>query len=461
MNVTARIRLYSHIQNGLFVLLLITVMALLAWLTSRYQLNIDSTLTQRYSLSAASIQLLEQLSDPIHITAYASNNSEARQPIKEFIKRYQKHKSDIQLKFINPDYAPEAARQHNIQLFNELDSELIIEYQGRQEHLKQLTEVKLTPILQQLARSRHHQIVFLEGHGERNLKDYDQQGLSQLAEQLKTRGFQVHSLNFAKTNTIADKTQVLVLADPQKSLLPGEITAIHNYVNQGGHLLWLIDGHEFQGLEELAAQWGLNVQPGLIVDPISQLLGVNDPSVVSITTEGYGRHPITSGLKNYITLFPQAHGLTVTPPEGWQSQSILKTNAQSWSETGTIKDRVTYEQENDISGPLDIGIALTQELSTHDDEVSTNQQRVVIIGDSDFLTNTFLRYGNNLDLVIKIMNWLSIEDNLIDIPTQVAADIQLQLSPDQMNLLLSLFLFMLPVIFISMGIMIGLQRRKT
>lgn len=451
MQVTKRTHLQASVQNTIFMVLLVVMIGLIAWLSNRYEMKADWTINNRHTLSETSKLLLDKLSDPITITIYASNDKNLRTAFTELLERYQQHKSDINIRFIDPFTVPAEVRERGIQY----DGEFIIEYQNRTEHVQEVppSEQDITSALERVARTENRVIVFLEGHGERSPTQHHNQDLSQWASALQKRGFELHNLNFGTPTDILDTATVLVIASPQKMLLPGEVTQIKNYIEKGGNLFWLIDPRAtLQGLEPLAQEFGLSIQAGIIVDPVSQLLGVNDPSVVSMTTQGYGAHPITDGFEEYVTLFPQAKGLLITETEAWQDTALLTTNPKVWSETGDITGAIEYNPETDIKGPLTIAVALDR------DEKAA--QRVVIVGDGDFLSNGYLGYAGNLDLGVKMMNWLALEDSFIDIPSKTAVDLNLKLSASAVLILGGFFLFLLPIMLISIGILIWLRRRK-
>jgi ABC-type uncharacterized transport system involved in gliding motility auxiliary subunit len=521
MQITERTRLHLRLQTSLFIILLITVIGLIAWLSTRYKLQADWTYNHRHTLSVASQTLLTEFVAPITITAYASKNKQLRQSIKELIQRYQKHKADIHLNFVDPYTVPNEVREKNI----EMDGELLINYQDRTERVStptlRLSEQEISSVLQRLVRSNKPVVAFLTGHGERSITGFNSPDLSEWAQELTQRGFDVQAINFGQNSLALATIKILVIASPQSKLLPAEIAFIEQYLNQGGNLLWLLDSDKLFGLEPLAAQLGLTLQPGILVDPTSQLLGVNDPSVISITSTGYGHHPVTAGLNEQLTLFPQAVGLEVEPPSGeWETNALLTTHPQAWSETGTIAGTVKYDPETDIDGPLTIAFALSRDRpenqgsnqaeavgnevtaapqstaieiepakvteslgnevtiaqqsaaievdkvtespsSTTDINVnSSTQQRIIIIGDGDFLSNALLGFAGQLDFGLKIINWLAQDDNLIKIPAKTALDLKLDLSSNMAIFLGLFFLFILPGTLIGTGISIWLRRRR-
>ena len=157
MIVTAQSRRFARLQYYLFIVLFLCVIGLLAWLSTRYVYQADWTASGRNTLSEASVELLEELSGPIVITAYARETSLMRQRIADVIGRYQRYKPDLTLNFVNPDKEPERVRELGITL----DGELVIHYQGRSENVQDIYEAGITNALQRVARGGERRLVFL------------------------------------------------------------------------------------------------------------------------------------------------------------------------------------------------------------------------------------------------------------------------------------------------------------
>lgn len=473
MFVTQKTLRQNRLTNALFLLLFLGVIGLLAWLSTRYSFEADWTANGRNTLSEASTALLAELHDPVTITSYATEDEAVRHAVTEIVAKYQHYKPDLTLNFVNPDLEPDTVRKLGISL----NGELVIQYQGRSENLKTLSEQGLTNSLQRLARSGERWLVFVEGHGERKPLGVANHDLGQWSQQLLSKGFKTQTHNLVQNPQLPDNTRVLVLAGPQLNLLPGEVAIIQQYVNAGGNLLWLSDPSDDatqHGLMPLASQLGIQFKPGMIVDPTTQILGVSDPRFALVAN--YPKHAITHNIDT-LTLFPQAHGLSFTPPEGWTGQSLLQTEPRSWSETGTMSGKLQFDTDKDIAGPLTLGVALSRTLSS---TISSNepdatqasadapakpaqpnqQQRIVVIGDGDFLANAYLGNGANLSLGINIINWLAHDDNLIDIPVRLTLDRQLDLSPLAKGIIGIGFLFVLPVLLGATGFSIWWRRRK-
>ncbi len=486
MKINRKTHLELRLQNLLFTVLFLAVVGLVAWLSTRYSAQFDWTAGGRHTLSDASRKVLDLMKEPITITAYARENAQLRNQIRDQVGRYSRYKKDLTLNFVNPDTQPDKVRELGITM----DGEMMVDYQGRTEKIQNAEESTLTNALQRLAVAKERHVVFLEGHGERSPQGQANHDLGQFGEELERKGITVSMVNLGVTPDIPDNTDVLVLAGPRANLLPGEVTLIQDYVKKGGNLLWLADPGELHGLAPLAEQLGIRFLPGTVVDASTQLFGIDDPTFALVAE--YPAHPVTYNFQT-MTLFPAAAALDKSADGDFLREPLLATLARSWTETGAIEGKIQIDEDKgERKGPLQIGYALTREIKPADkpaasgkkpeerpDKQSTaeqaekqdgetpkntgekpSEQRVVVIGDGDFLSNAFLGNGGNLELGLNIIHWLSQNEALINIPAKTAPDRKLELSPVASGVIAIGFLIALPVGLIGTGAAIWFKRRR-
>jgi ABC-type uncharacterized transport system involved in gliding motility auxiliary subunit len=453
VKLNSRVRLQIRIQSGIFLLLFVALLALLAWLSQRYPVTIDMSTNQRNSLSQETVRLLEQVDTPIDLTLFISPVNERKPTLEKLFERYQQSQPNIRVQSLNPDLHPDLLRIHDIRF----DGEVLLQYGGRTEKVSQINEANVSNAIQRLLRRGERWLVFLKGHGERNPYGEANHDYSQFATQLAGKGYTIEDLTLSQIGSIPDNTDVLILASPRVALLPGEIRLLQEYIDGGGNFLWLADPDQaMEGLEMLGENLATGFVPGIIVDPNSQLMGLER---IDFTLIGeYPRHPITSNL-NSLSLFPKAQAIEFYGDENWQRQNFLQSDVRSWNETGDLQGDV-YKGDNDdeISGPLTIGMSLAR--SKHDSDSQLLEQRVVIVGAADFLSNSYLGNGSNVEIGINLINWLSHDDRLISISPRPAPDTRLELSPPEQLAIAIFFLLVLPLGLLFSGLRIWLKRRK-
>ena len=456
MKINARKHLEIRLQNLVFTLLFLAVAGLLGWLSTRYAAQFDWTAGGRHSLSAASAKILDLFQGPVKITAYAREEKALRERIVEQVGRFQRHKKDLSLAFVNPDTQPDKAREQGIVEKGEMQAE----YQGRRETVMEPSESAIANALQRLAHAKEQHIVFLEGHGERSPRGQANFDLGQFGEELKRKGVNVSLINLAATPDIPDNTDVLVLAGAKVNLLPGEVAKILDFVKRGGNLWWLADPGDLHGLAPLAQQLGLKFLPGTVVDASTQLLGINDPTFALVAE--YPPHPITQGFGE-MSVFPTAAALEKAGDSAFERVPLLATARRSWTETGPVEDKIQFDADKgEREGPLQIGWALTRKAAAGEKKAAAESpgQRVIVVGDGDFLANSYLGNGGNLNLGFNMIHSLSQNGEFINVPAKTAADKTLVLSNIASVGIAVGFLFLLPAGLFGSGAYIWFKRRR-
>jgi len=440
-------KILSNLKNLAVLLGLLILLGNLAFLSHSTQTKIDLTANAGNTLSDASFKLLETLDAPIMVTAYIRKALPIRQQISQLIQRYQYYKTDISLKFIDPKTDIKAAKTLNIGK----QGLIMVSYKQRTEKITFLDESSFTNALLQLSHSSQRWVSFLVGHGERSPEGKANFDLGLFAKELTRRNINAQTLNLAQVLTIPDNTALLVLSTPRTELLLGEINLIKNYIKQGGNLLLLTDPED-RYLKPLEQQLGISKLVGTIVDTHSNLYGIDDPSFVLVSQ--YNRHPVTKGMQT-MTVYPMVAALKITKKTDFMVEPILKTIEQAWTETDEIKGKIKFDKETqEVTGSLNIALALTRNLN------KGTQQRIVVIGDGDFLSNTFLGNVGNLEMGLRLFNWLTHDDQFIDIPIKVATDRRLNLTPLTIGIMGFGFLFIIPSCLIAVGFFIWYKRKR-
>lgn len=450
MKINNKTQRQLKIQNVLFYLLMIGLVILLAQLSLKTDTQMDWTSNQRHSLSKTTTAFLKQLDKPIIIQAFVSEGSELKYVLTTLLNRYKSYQPALIVNYIDPDFSPEIVRELKIQQ----QGEMVISLGEQKKHVLDLSEQTLTNALISVSREQDKWLVFIEGHGERQPENQANFNLSTWTTTLKQKGFKTKTLNLIQHQQIPRNTAAVIIASPEKPWLPGEITILKEYLATGGNLLWLIEPSDNPPLSALAEHLGLDIVPGTVIDPNTQSLGISDRQFALVTD--YANHPIGQATSS-VTLFPKATAIELKAYQKqphWQYQALLSTPENVWSDTSPSL-QAKYQEGIDTAGPLNLGYLLTPIEPQQD-----KQQRIVVIGDGDFLSNSFIGNAANLELGLAIINWLAEDDSLINIPTRMTVDKQLTL--DKMaSLFIGLgFLVVVPATLLLIGLSLWWYRRR-
>lgn len=395
----------------------------------QFPISIDMTANKINSLSESNRTLLSAVDQPLIVELYSTNKNIIEQT-KTILSLFQKESTYVTLNLHDKLLDPVDKAQLRLQTHNNL----LLMYKDRKKAIdinaEEWNAQIFSNLIQHMVRGIDDWVVFLSGHGECEPFGKENRDLSQLTTALKTTGINVASLNLGEISRIPDNTKMLVIADPKIAFLPEETHHILNYVREGGNLLWLLNPNTTPHLDELAQELGIRWQSGTLLDQKSHAMGTPHPAISILRT--YPNHAITQPLK-MLTVFPWARALQVEEPSklGWQRLPLLITHESATQENKTIK------------GPFTIGIALEK-----------NNQRIVAIGNTTFLSNASIHNYGNLALAHNLFNWLITTDFLLNTsikPAQPLVDLSFTESIFTKTTLQFIFPFCLPFLYLLIG----------
>ena len=122
---------------------------------------------------------------------------------------------------------------------------------------------------------------------------------------------------------------------------------------------------------------------------------------------------------------------------------------------GLTEEMVFNVDSGDVAGPITIAVALHRK-----NTVTDGSQRMVVIGDSDFLSDAYIGAGANLNLGLNAFNWLIGDDDFISVEVPSAADTKLELNDQHLAIIGFGFFLIIPVTLLLIGFRIWYVRRN-
>lgn len=458
-------------QQALSALLIVAAIGLLGWLSTQYKKEFDWTAGHRNSLTAASIKQLAGMKGPVKILAFAPTGADSRAEIIQFFNRYSVAKKNFTVEYVDPAKSPAKVKEFNIAAAGDL----VVNYDGRHEVVRfgDMNEPNITQALQRLSYAEERFVVFLTGHGEHALDDRGAAGYAGLAQILKDNGLKAQALNLAAIPKIPDNASALVVAGPSAALVEGETKILLDYLARGGHLVWLSDPDTPPPPDALVKALGVSFDKGTAVFPEYAQLGGDPGQFIAL---GYPHTAITEDLTEN-TIFPLVTSISsdaaAKPEPAWRPQPFLQSTQNAWLETGPMTGEIGFEaDQGDKPGPLTLGLLLTRDGKAPEAAAAkpgekpaelaakTPEQRVALVGDSDWVSNSLLGQAGNTKLALNLLRWAVSRDEQLGITVPPVPDQSLDLSPLVAMSIEAGFLVLLPLGLLLTGVFRWLVRRR-
>lgn len=435
----------------LAILLMIGILVIVNFLVIRHGGRWDLSETQRFSLAPQTFQVLGQLKQDIHVRVFAHERSPGFGAYRDLFEAYTHINPHILVTFIDPEKEPQLAKEFDI---TKIDTAVF--QSGTQTiQVTKPTESNLTSAIIRVSKDEKKRIVFLEGHGERRIKDTEKGGLSFLQERLETQGYEVGRGILTENDEPLQGATVLVVAGPREPASGTETSLIANFVNSGGRVLLLLDPQTTTGLDSLIAQWGLTLGPGIIVDPEDR---VSQGSPTALLVRRFTEHAITQGFTAPILLpVSQSVSFNQTAALRWTFSSLTQSSEESWAETDFSLNTPEFNADKDSKGPFTLAAALE---STGGDHSGSVHPTIVIIGNSAFASNAYAKFPGNTDFLLNAISWLAQEEALISISAKDPSFAPFIPNPTQEHMLLAVQVFSVPMLLLFLGITIWRRRSQ-
>jgi ABC-type uncharacterized transport system involved in gliding motility auxiliary subunit len=464
---------------GASIVVVLAILGAINYLASRHNKRWDLTAAKQFSLSDQSKKVLQGLQKPVHIRVFGRSEDFAR--FRERLAEYQYLSKQVTVEYIDMERRPALANQFSVQT----PGTVVIEYEGRVERVNSDGEQELTNGLIKVVQGKQHKVYFVQGHGEHSTEGTDRRGYSTIAAALGSDNFAVDKLVLAQQKEVPADASVLIVAGPKTDFFAPEVEMLKTYLAKGGKILFMLDppdradAPEVTSLAALLKDWGIEIGTNIVVDVsgMGQLLGTD----VSVPVAAkYDPHPITERF-NLLTAYPLARSVNAIPggANGHTAQNLVETSAKSWAETDikqlTTTGRVSRDlDKGDKPGPISLAAAVSAPASdapapapaatdggggAKPADPPKPETRIVVFGDSDFVTNGYLGIPGNRDLFLNTVNWLAQQENLISIRPRDPENRGVTLTAERAQLIFWLSIVIIPGLILAAGVQTWWRRR--
>lgn len=485
------------------ILLVIGIVILVNLIVSRFFFRLDYTADQRYTLSKATKDILNQLNEPVTISAYFSedlppNIDQVRQDFRDMLVEYSSNSDGlIVYEFLNPSENQESemkAQQSGIQpiMINVRERDQMKQQRAYLGALVQMGDRKevipfiqpgaameyaLSTNIKKLSVKDKPSIAFLQGHGEATLAS-----MPQLQNQLSIL-YSIESVQLTDSTGVPPNYKTLVVIAPNDTVPQLHFNYLDEFLNRGGRLLVALNTVEgdlsngsgskvYTGFETWLKLKGIEVEDNFVIDascsnimvrqqqgPFMMNTPVQFPYLPNITN--FTKHPITDGIESVVLIFASPIRLTSTDTSVVM-YPLAVTSEKSGIQTPPLYFDVMKQWTLNDFTLSSLPVAVLAEGKSP----ATSGFKMVVFSDGDFAVNGEGQNAqqlseDNISLMANSIDWLSDDTGLIELRTKGVTARPLDASlEDGTKTLLKYLNFLLPIAFIIVYGVIRFQIKR-
>jgi hypothetical protein len=486
---------------GVAAAVVVAVMANL--LAARHYRRWDWTASGLYTLSPATVQLLDALGEPVEITVLMGSGDPLTLSLRHLLDGYVARSTLLRVRFVDPDRNPAEflAAEQRYGIAARTASEgagagaAVVVARGERRHfitsrdlveldggelptVRPRLEEALSRALRKVLSGAPPRVCFTSGHGEPAIELGGPEGLLALAGRLEKLNYEAHALPPLRALEGRDPIEgcrVVVVAAPSTPVPGAEVARLRAWVEGGGNLLVASrlvpdersDGPVALGLGGLYALAGVRTQDDFIIE--------RDAARRSV--QGFGETFLAEPLRHALTAPLTAVGgagvvvtvvssLTPLEASGAAPEPLLRTSGDAfamrdffaWAREPT---RAPEPAEGDRRGPL--VVAYATELAKRR-PTDPHGPRIVVLGTSSVI------YGGNWMraelrgtalFVESALAWLAADKLAVEIPDKAPRALGLRITEGMLDAVLYKAVLALPAAVALLGVVMHLRRQRS
>ena len=476
-------RILSNLNLAAGVLLAFVLVQLVNFIALSNSHRWDWSGRQYYALSEKTANLLDELEQRVEVTVFFQEEHTLYTDIENLMEEYQYQSRNIHVEWVDP--ARDLARTEKLaEKYGLTEAQVVVfDIDGKSKVVREADladyqrikgrrmpvisafkgEQAFSSAIQGLVQGETPMVYFLVGHGERRVTDFDQiAGYSAIGSVIFNDNLEVKELMLTAEKQIPEDAAALIIAGPSKVISATELEMIEDYLNRSGRVMILLDALKETGLDLMLRRWGVALRNDFVLDPENTLKG-ND---VYIRT--YYEHPITLRMAGAGARFHLPRSIEPLVVDDQNAEAgdrptvvqLAMTSEKSWSEMQVEETSAKYDEDTgDLRGSFSLAVAVERGATQKMLDVQIRPSRMVVFGDSDFVSNGALA-GGDQDLFMSALNWLLDREVLMAIAPKPIEEIKLSLTRKQLNKLFWINIAGIPFIAGVAGLLVWVRRRK-
>lgn len=469
-------------KTAVLILLIIAVFVAITFGMQSLDLTpLDFTQDKLYTLTDESKERVKDIDKDVNIyfVGYSDDDSDL-----SLAKQYKSANERITAEAVDADSRPDLAEKYGIESGSSgiivecgdrskvLTSSDLVTYDSTTYETISIAEERLTSAIISVTTDDVPKVYFLEGYSDDFSLDY---GMSYLNVYLQNEITEVDTLNVLSTGNVPEDCDTLVIPSPTQDFDESTKTAIIDYINRGGNILWLnaaiANAIDLPNVNEVLAMYGVNpFEVGVIMETDTSRMVASSPSFI-IPILGYSR--ITEDIYSDGIILANATKININE-EGLENLNVTETDLATTSDGAyfrtNFQNSSTSAAEGEETGPFVVGAELEKTITEANEETgqSAVTSTLIIYGENYFISDYSLTQDSqypaiqistyNKDLVLNSLAYLS--DREEDITARKSTGTVTYTATEQQDTVVRAIIFAVPVVIILIGLIVWQKRRR-
>ena len=435
--------------------------------------KLDNTSNQLFTISDQTKKLLSGLEDDVTLYWIVRDGYE-NDTISLLLDRYEDMSDHISVEKVDPDVYPSFAEKYTSSL---TDNSIVAESGSKSRYIDYYDiyvydydyytymyygtydvsfngESEITSAIDYVVNEELPKVYMIKGHGESDLS-------TTFETAVEKENIELSDLSLLTEESIPEDASCIIINSPTSDISANEKEVIEDYLLNGGKMILItspLEDGDLANIKECMSYYGVEVQDGIVVEGNQNYYAWGMPYYL---LADIGSHDITEPLISggYYILLPLAQGLTVTQA---QSDTVSVTELLSTSSSAFSKlagyELTTYEKEDgDVDGPFALSVFITDDIS--DEE----QTQILWISSGALLDDSVneMVSGANQDFFLNALGFICDQDeSSISIHSKSLSAEYLTVSSASASLLSILMVGIIPAIFLAVGVVIWIKRKR-
>ena len=496
----------NSLSLGWSLLLVIVLITALGYFGNRWNHTFDLTEEKINSLSPQSEEALNSLEQDMTVYVFykgdkiSQNGLAVKNELKNSFVLYKRATSKFKTRFLDT-YKHNVLSEEYLSALpdkNQQEVFVFVRYKDRKVRVSSpFNEQSLTSALIKVKKRDLKEIYFLVGHGEKDLNDSRPDGLKIFQQAVEDSGFTLKEWSFAQDGEPKTDPALLLIVGSRRPYLVEELNWLKKYLKRGGRVFMALDPGEKHNLQPFLKEYGIDYQNNFILSQLGAAFYGGADKALGVYFKA--NHPITrrlAKLKKEMAVFSRAGVVDLIPDQKEFEGARLVQTVQASFAVPELKDKVKIGKLSSLTVAVEVkppappeedgtkkGFdphdhsketeeSKAKELDPHghsekteeskkkpDKKEKKKQFRLVVFGDSDFLTNRNFYNGVNQDLTLNAVASLTDEEELVTIRPKQPKGTKITLTRNhRLGLVLSMII--LPLIFIFTSLWMWYRRRE-